>query len=46
MDSCPQDKWNDIDSDKLCGNIEKCPFDNMNDADLDLVCGNCGFMCI
>ena len=32
------DGENDMDSDKICGNIDSCPFDSKNDVDSDRVC--------
>ncbi len=39
-DSCPHDPENDIDGDKICGNLDSCPYDAKNDVDGDGICGD------
>ena len=39
-DSCPHEKYNDLDSDNLCAPSDKCPNDDQNDADSDNLCGD------
>ena len=39
-DKCPKDSSNDIDSDRICGDLDSCPFDRLNDMDSDKICGN------
>ena len=39
-DSCPYEKYNDLDSDNLCAPSDKCPNDDQNDADSDNLCGD------
>lgn len=40
MDTCPKDKENDADKDRVCGDVDKCPLDKFNDADNDSICGD------
>ena len=37
-DKCPKDKYNDADSDGICGDLDACPLDPANDEDRSDCC--------
>ena len=37
-DKCPKDKYNDADSDGICGDVDACPLDAANDEDRSDYC--------